>query len=133
MHRRTWRENPQTKGYSRDPLPRTVCKGEPGERNLPAKGCSRDPFQELYAKENLVRESARKRMFKRSIPRTVCKGEPGERIHTQKNVREIIHYQELMQRRRTWCKNSTHKRMIVQEIHDQELGLQSITNNAYIH
>ncbi len=80
-----------------------------------------------------MRESARKRMFKRSIPRTVCKGEPGERIHTQKNVREIIHYQELMQRRRTWCKNSTHKRMIVQEIHDQELALQSITNNAYIH
>ncbi len=101
--------------------------------NLPAKGCSRDPFQELYAKENLVRESARKRMFKRSIPRTVCKGEPGERIHTQKNVREIIHYQELMQRRRTWCKNSIHKRMMVQEIHDQELALQSITNNAYIH
>jgi hypothetical protein len=114
-------------------LPRLYAKENLVRGNLPAKGCSRDPFQELYAKENLVRESARKRMFKRSIPRTVCKGEPGERIHTQKNVREIIHYQELMQRRRTWCKNSIHKRMMVQEIHDQELALQSITNNAYIH
>jgi hypothetical protein len=83
-----------------DPLPITVCIGEPGERNLPAKGCSRDPFQELYAKENLVRESARKRMFKRSIPRTVCKGEPGERICPQKDVQEI-HSKNCVQRR-TW-------------------------------
>jgi hypothetical protein len=47
-------------------LPRLYAKENLVRGNLPAKGCSRDPFQELYAKENLVRESTHKRMFERS-------------------------------------------------------------------
>jgi hypothetical protein len=73
-----------------DPLPITVCIGEPDERIHKQKDIQEIHYQELYAKENLVRESARKRMSKRSITRTVCKGEPGERIRKRMFERSSI-------------------------------------------